>query len=151
MEIPPNLPSAPAVEAVKRVEATERKSAESSASSVQTSASTQDLKPTPPPPEPDRAEVERAVESLNASAQAIHRNLRFAVDDATGRTVITLSDSQSGEVIRQIPSDSVLRLAERLASEGASAAEGRSVGRARYQIGPSDGESLAGALLDAEF
>ncbi|MBN0523686.1 flagellar protein FlaG, partial [Pseudomonas aeruginosa] len=40
--------------------------------------------------------------------------LSFSLDDSTGRVVVKVTDSTSGEVIRQIPSEEALRLAERL-------------------------------------
>ncbi len=42
------------------------------------------------------------------------RTLDFSVDEPTGRAVITVRDSQSGDVIRQIPSEEALRLAHAL-------------------------------------
>ena len=42
------------------------------------------------------------------------RDRSFSLDDSTGRVVVKVTDSTSGEVIRQIPSEEALRLAERL-------------------------------------
>lgn len=64
--------------------------------------------------EQPRAPVEEAVSSIKAFAQSIQRNLNFALDDSTGRVVVKVTDSVSGEVIRQIPSEDALRLAESL-------------------------------------
>jgi flagellar protein FlaG len=61
-----------------------------------------------------REPVEQAVSSIKAFAQSIQRNLNFALDDSTGRIVVKVTDSVSGEVIRQIPSEDALRLAESL-------------------------------------
>lgn len=100
-----------------------------------------------------REAIEPIVEALNVQTQMVHRNLRFAVDDATGRTVITLSDSQSGEVIRQIPSDAVLRLAERLAEQGMDPeGSGKSTsGRAGYGVIDESVRVGVGTLLNIEF
>ena len=46
--------------------------------------------------------------------QAHNRNLAFSVDSGTERSVVTVTEANSGDVIRQIPSEEVLRLAERL-------------------------------------
>jgi flagellar protein FlaG len=43
-----------------------------------------------------------------------NRNLTFSIDDETKRSIVTVKDSQSGDVIRQIPSEEVLKLAERI-------------------------------------
>jgi flagellar protein FlaG len=46
--------------------------------------------------------------------QTQNRNLAFSIDDETKRSVVTVKDSESGDVIRQIPSEEVLALAERI-------------------------------------
>lgn len=44
------------------------------------------------------------------------RRLAFTIDDSTESLVATVSDSNSGEVIKQIPSESILRMQERLSA-----------------------------------
>lgn len=61
-----------------------------------------------------RAPMEAAVSSIQEFAQSIQRNLNFSLDDSTGRVVVKVTDGVSGEVIRQIPSEEALRLAESL-------------------------------------
>lgn len=61
-----------------------------------------------------RAAVEEAVSSIEKFTQSIRRDLSFSLDDSSGRVVVKVTDSTSGEVIRQIPSEEALRLAERL-------------------------------------
>jgi flagellar protein FlaG len=45
-----------------------------------------------------------------------NNELTFAVDRASKRTVIRLVDKNTGEVVRQIPSETILHLAEDLKS-----------------------------------
>lgn len=59
-------------------------------------------------------ELAGAVQEIQSFLQAQNRNLAFSVDENTNRSVVTVKDSTSGDVIRQIPSDEVLRLAERI-------------------------------------
>ncbi len=59
-------------------------------------------------------EVNQSVMNLNTSDQLISRNLEFHIDKDSGRTVITVRDSKSKEVIRQIPSDQLLEISNRL-------------------------------------
>lgn len=70
--------------------------------------------PASPPIEQARQPVEEAVSSIREFAQSIQRNLNFALDDSTGRVVVKVTDGVSGEVIRQIPTEDALRLAESL-------------------------------------
>lgn len=58
--------------------------------------------------------VKKAVEEGNSFLQAVKRNLQFKVDEATDRLVVKVVDSDSGELVRQIPSDELLALVERM-------------------------------------
>lgn len=58
--------------------------------------------------------VEQAVSDIQDFMQSIQRDLNFAVDDSSGGIIVKVTDGASGEVIRQIPSEEALRLAESL-------------------------------------
>lgn len=59
-------------------------------------------------------QVDEAVTSIQSFVQNIRRDLNFSVDDSSGRVVVKVTDGASGEVIRQLPSEEALRLAENL-------------------------------------
>ena len=61
-------------------------------------------------------ELESAVTQLNVIVQSVRRELHFSIDDNSGRTVITVLDQDTDEVIRQIPSEQVLSMAENIES-----------------------------------
>ncbi|MDG1580346.1 flagellar protein FlaG [Pseudomonas sp. GOM6] len=61
-----------------------------------------------------RTQVEDAVSTIQGFVQSVRRNLDFQLDDSTGRVVVKVTDSESGDVIRQIPSEEALKLAESL-------------------------------------
>jgi flagellar protein FlaG len=52
-----------------------------------------------------------AAARLRELARESGRALQFRVDDYTGRTVITVTNESTGEVVRQIPAEEVLALA----------------------------------------
>lgn len=58
--------------------------------------------------------LEQAVSSIEGFVQKITRDLDFSLDDSTGRMVVKVTDRVSGDVVRQIPSEEALRLAENL-------------------------------------
>ena len=58
--------------------------------------------------------LEAVVSKLNDLVHELHRELQFSVDDKSGETVIKVIDSETDEVVRQIPSEEVVRLRERL-------------------------------------
>lgn len=81
-------------------------------------ASTAAATPAPARPAPQRPVTRDTLEAIAASIQAYlqrnGRNLEFRVDDATGHTVITVRDASTGDVIRQIPNEEALAIAQRL-------------------------------------
>lgn len=61
--------------------------------------------------------LEQAVGSLNELMAVKHQGLDFSVDEETGIQVVKVVARDTGEVIRQLPSEVVLKLAQ-AASEG---------------------------------
>lgn len=59
-------------------------------------------------------EIEQALGQISEFLQNRNTQLAFSVDEATDRRVVTVKDSSSGDVIRQIPSEEVLKFAERI-------------------------------------
>lgn len=65
----------------------------------------------------DQAEegnVDDALSKLKTKFQEDHRNLDFSIDDSTGEVVVKVLDGESGKLIRQMPSEEVLKLAKQL-------------------------------------
>ncbi|HZX15303.1 MAG TPA: flagellar protein FlaG [Pseudomonas sp.] len=61
-----------------------------------------------------RAELETAMSNIQEFVQSVRRDLNFSLDDGNGRVVVKVTDATSGDVIRQIPSEEALKLAENL-------------------------------------
>jgi flagellar protein FlaG len=57
------------------------------------------------------SELQDAVNQINEFVQSVQRDLSFSMDEASGRTIIKVIDSESGKLVRQIPSEEVLALA----------------------------------------
>jgi flagellar protein FlaG len=87
----------------------------SSASGKSAPASGYDL---PPPAHISAIDVARAVERLNQLAQDKARDLKFRVDDLSGRMVITVINATTNEIVRQIPSEEILNMARSLGTYG---------------------------------
>jgi|TARA_A200000113_G_scaffold217450_1_gene223865 flagellar protein FlaG len=58
--------------------------------------------------------VRQAISDVESFLKVQNRDLAFSIDEDTARSVVTVIDGQSGDVIRQIPSEEVLALAERI-------------------------------------
>ena len=63
------------------------------------------------------AEVKDAVDKANSLLQVVKRNLQFKVDDSTHEVVVKIVDGESGETVRQIPSEEMLALLKRMHEE----------------------------------
>ncbi|MFI8383512.1 flagellar protein FlaG [Pseudomonas sp. NPDC079086] len=86
--------------------AVERKSSESSAT-----ASVENAESGTPA---SREDVEAAVATIQDFVQSVRRSLNFSLEEGSGRVVVKVTDAGSGDVIRQIPSEEALQLAENL-------------------------------------
>jgi flagellar protein FlaG len=75
------------------------------------------------PPSGDKVEalskeqVQDAVSRINEYVQQSERTLDFQLDEDSGKTIISVYDTQSSELIRQIPSELALELARKLNDE----------------------------------
>lgn len=72
--------------------------------------------PRPPPPQPP--DLSRVTEGLNRYLQASSRNLNFRVDESSGRTIITVINPETEEVVRQIPPEELLNMARTMRDAG---------------------------------
>src|SRR5690606_15222626 len=62
----------------------------------------------------NREQVQDAVSRINEHVQQTERTLSFRLDEDSGQTVISVYDKASEELIRQIPSELALQLAQKL-------------------------------------
>lgn len=59
-------------------------------------------------------ELSASVDFLNANIQNLNRNLEFSLDNQSGEVLVKVVDSQTHEVIRQIPSKEAMELARNI-------------------------------------
>jgi len=57
------------------------------------------------------------VAQINEQVQNVQRDLLFTIDEDSGKDVVTILDSKSKEVIKQIPSEEMLELARTLSEQ----------------------------------
>ncbi|WP_085623121.1 MULTISPECIES: flagellar protein FlaG [unclassified Pseudomonas] len=72
-----------------------------------------------------REELEKAVGEIRDFVQSSQRQLDFSIDDSTGRVVVKVIATESGEVIRQLPSETALKLAQSLSEAGSLLFDGQ--------------------------
>jgi len=64
----------------------------------------------------DDAKLKLAVQEIEKFVQSIKRNLEFSIDEHSGKVIVKVIASETGEVVRQIPSAEALKLADSLAN-----------------------------------
>lgn len=62
----------------------------------------------------ERDKLKMAVQEIEKFVQSVKRNLEFSIDEPSGKVIVKVIASDSGEVVRQIPNEEVLRLANSL-------------------------------------
>jgi len=60
------------------------------------------------------SDIEKAVADMNGFMQSMQRNLSFSVDEELGRDIVAVKDRESGEIIRQIPSEELVVLLKKM-------------------------------------
>ncbi|MFK0268854.1 flagellar protein FlaG [compost metagenome] len=80
--------------------------------------STENVKPEDdrkgPKAEQDAEKVKHAVSEIEKFLKASQRNLEFSTDEESGKIVVKVIATDSGELIRQLPSEEALRIAHSL-------------------------------------
>lgn len=61
-------------------------------------------------------DLNEAIETLNAAVKNVPTSLHFSVDEASKRFVVQVTDTQTGEIIINVPGEAVLRMAKQLES-----------------------------------
>ncbi len=61
-----------------------------------------------------RSEVQKAVEEVQSRLERMGTNLQFAMDKVAEDIVVKVTEKKSGELIRQIPSEDVIKLRKKL-------------------------------------
>ncbi|WP_066454225.1 flagellar protein FlaG [Castellaniella caeni] len=66
-------------------------------------------------PEPPKSSLEKALDAVNDSLKAWSTGMRFDMDEDAHQLVVSIVDSETGKVLRKIPSEAMLRIARMIA------------------------------------
>ena len=69
-------------------------------------------KPAAPPVEIHK--IESVTRQIDSFLRSMNKSLQFRVDQSTGQMIVSICDSETGEVIRQVPGEEALRIAQNL-------------------------------------
>ena len=65
-------------------------------------------------PQEMRANLEEAIEKLNEQVERNGRGLNFTIDEKLNRPIITVRNTATGDVVRTIPSEVVIKVAHNI-------------------------------------
>lgn len=60
--------------------------------------------------------IESVTKQIDSFLRSMNRSLQFRLDESSGRMIVSICDSETGEVIRQVPGEDALRIAQSLES-----------------------------------
>ncbi len=73
------------------------------------------LQPLPKAAAPERPQLEQVVKEFKQLVKPVVSNsLDFSIDDSTGKAIVRITDRETGELIRQIPSEEMMEIARSL-------------------------------------
>lgn len=61
-----------------------------------------------------RHKLEEAIETLHSTSRLSDTNLSFVVDQISDRVLVSVVDKNTGESVRQVPAEAILRVAHNL-------------------------------------
>ena len=85
-------------------EATAKLTAELSESKTSSAKNIEDL----------QAQLKETIESLNIKMEMKSSNLSFSVDEISDRVMVTVVDDKTGERIRQVPAEAIIKVAHNM-------------------------------------
>ncbi len=59
-------------------------------------------------------QIKQAVQYIQEAVDNLAHNLRFSIDEDTGKTIIKVMDAHTDEIIRQIPTEKAIEIARTL-------------------------------------
>ena len=75
------------------------------------------IKAAPPVPEFKKLDVDKAIAELQDFVDGLGRSLSFRRDESIDKNVITVRDTQTNQVVRQIPSEEVVAISRQIRDE----------------------------------
>lgn len=65
-----------------------------------------------PPAEVPKIKIESVTKQIDSFLRSIGRSINFRVDPGSGEMIVSVIDANTGEIIRQVPGEEALKLAQ---------------------------------------
>jgi flagellar protein FlaG len=99
---------------VKALRATARDNAPTQRPPSADGSAAEPVRQTPAAPPAEVHKIESVTRQIDSFLRSINRSLLFRLDESSGRMVVSICDAETGEVIRQVPGDEALRIAQNI-------------------------------------
>ena len=73
---------------------------------------TEPARQVPAAPPVEIHKIESVTRQIDSFLRSMNRSLQFRIDESTGQMVVSICDAETGEVIRQVPGEEALRIAQ---------------------------------------
>jgi len=101
-------------DAVVEVEKTVQRAAVAAKAVAVPEVAAKPVRQLPAAPPVEIRKIESVTRQIDSFLRSINKSLQFRVDQATGEMIVTIRDEETGEVIRQVPGEDALRIAQRI-------------------------------------
>src|SRR3954453_21263603 len=81
---------------------------------AQANAARQKVAAAPEAEPPPAHKIESVTRQIDSFLRSQNHQLQFRVDQGSGKMVVTVTDGETGEVIRQVPGEEALKMAQRI-------------------------------------
>ena len=61
-----------------------------------------------------RSDLEQTIRALNIKMEVKSSRLNFSVDEVSDRVMVTVTNKNTGEIVRQVPADAILKVAHNM-------------------------------------
>jgi len=68
--------------------------------------------------QPTKDVISKTAQQLESFVQSMGRDLSFSIDSTTGYHIVRVTNPETGEVVRQLPSEELLKIAESMQQTG---------------------------------
>ena len=68
----------------------------------------------PAAPPVEVRKIESVTRQIDSFLRSMNKSLQFRLDESSGRMIVSICDAETGEVIRQVPGEEAMRIAQNL-------------------------------------
>lgn len=76
-----------------------------------------EIKAPPKVPDYEPKDIEQAVADLQNFVRGLDRDLSFRIDESIDRSIITVRDANTNQLVRQIPAEEIVEIARQIRSD----------------------------------